>query len=148
MSDTGPVPDARSSADTGDPPGDHVAGAVFSALADPTRRAVLRAVAGRDGATATSLAARLPVSRQAVTKHLRALADAGLVRSERQGREQRFVATPGPLDEAVAWMAAVGAAWDDRLERLHHLVEDPAPGANRGAGPGTGGDGPDGVTLG
>ena len=91
---------------------------VFAALADPTRRQILQAVGRRGEVTATELSADLPVSRQAVVKHLQALAAAGLVGSERVGREQRFRLTPAPLDEALRWMVDVGAAWDDRLERL------------------------------
>ena len=91
---------------------------MFSALADPTRRAVLRAVAGRGTATATELTSEIDVTRQAVAKHLRILEDAGLVAPERAGREQRYRVTPAPFTDAVAWMAEVGAAWDTRLERL------------------------------
>ncbi|HEX2576260.1 MAG TPA: metalloregulator ArsR/SmtB family transcription factor [Aquihabitans sp.] len=97
---------------------------VFAALADPTRREILRVVGSRSGTTATELAADLPVTRQAVAKHLGALADAGLVRSERVGREQRYRLTPAPLDEALRWMVDVGAAWDDRLERLRRRFDD------------------------
>ena len=94
------------------------ADAVFSALADPTRRTVLDTVAAREGVTATQLAADLPVSRQAVAKHLQVLADAELVAGERAGRETRWRATPAPLHDAIAWMAQVGSAWDDRLAAL------------------------------
>jgi ArsR family transcriptional regulator, cadmium/lead-responsive transcriptional repressor len=97
--------------------------AVFAALADPTRRRILEAVASTDGLTATDAAADLPVSRQAVVKHLQALADAGLVAAERHGREQRYRITPGPLTGAMAWMADVGAAWDERLARLRTRLE-------------------------
>ena len=97
--------------------------AVFAALGDPTRRRVLEVVAQTDGVTATDVAAGLPVSRQAVVKHLQSLADAGLVAAERRGREQRYRLTPGPLTEAMAWMADVGSAWDDRLARLRTRLE-------------------------
>lgn len=96
---------------------------VFAALADPTRREVLRAVASGQDLTATQVAASLPVSRQAVVKHLQVLAAAGLVAAERHGREQRFRVTPAPLDDALRWMVGVGAAWDDRLARLRRHVE-------------------------
>jgi DNA-binding transcriptional ArsR family regulator len=81
---------------------------------------VLQAVAAATtgSATATELASDLPVSRQAVVKHLQALADAGLVAGERHGREQRYRVTPEPITAAMAWMADVGAAWDRRLARL------------------------------
>ncbi len=94
------------------------AGAVFDALADPTRRAVLRNVAERGPLTATELAAALPVTRQAVAKHLAVLREAGLVRTARAGRELRYTATPGPMAEAGRWLERTGAAWDDRLGRL------------------------------
>ena len=93
-------------------------GPVFQALADPTRRAVLRDLTDAGTATATQLAHTLPVSRQAVVKHLQLLADAGLVVSERHGREQRYAPSPEALRDAMAWMVDVGARWDDRLDRL------------------------------
>ena len=92
--------------------------AVFAALADPTRREVLRAVASGEASTATELAAQLPISRQAVAKHLDQLRQAQLVDAHRSGRETRFEATPAPLSDAMAWMADVGARWDRSLERL------------------------------
>ena len=91
---------------------------MFAALGDPTRRDVVQALAEAGSATATELAGRFPISRQAVVKHLGALGEAGLVVGEREGREVRYRLTPGPLNDAVSWMAAVGAAWDDRLARL------------------------------
>jgi ArsR family transcriptional regulator, cadmium/lead-responsive transcriptional repressor len=96
--------------------------AVFAALADPTRRDVLRAVAERGPVTATALAGGLPVSRQAVAKHLGLLRDAGLVAAERSGRETRFVARTEPLGELADWAAQTGRRWDARLARLaEHL---------------------------
>jgi DNA-binding transcriptional ArsR family regulator len=97
-------------------------GAVFEALGDPTRREVMRRLAQDGPATATQLAADLPVSRQAVAKHLAALEDAGLVEGEREGRERRFRLTPAPLSEAAEWMADVGAEWDQRLRRLRRRL--------------------------
>jgi DNA-binding transcriptional ArsR family regulator len=94
------------------------AGAVFAALADPTRRAVLAMVGQRGPLTATELAARLPVSRQAVTKHLDALHGAGLVERDKHGRDVRYELRSQPLDDAAAWMADVGTAWDRRLTAL------------------------------
>jgi DNA-binding transcriptional ArsR family regulator len=98
-------------------------GDVFAALADPNRRALLGFLAARETATATELAAELPVTRQAVAKHLAALDAAGLVEGERRGRETRYRLTPEPLAGAMRWMADVGAAWDDRLDRLGRLLE-------------------------
>ena len=93
-------------------------GLVFAALADPTRREVLRHVAERGPVTATELAGELPVTRQAVAKHLAVLQDAGLVAAHREGRENRFTATTAPLAAAERWLADAGRAWDDRLARL------------------------------
>ena len=90
---------------------------VFAALADPNRRRLLAAVASSP-ATATELAGDLPISRQAVVKHLSALADAGLLERERRGREVRYRMTPQPLSDAVGWMAEVGGQWDQRLAGL------------------------------
>jgi DNA-binding transcriptional ArsR family regulator len=99
---------------------------VFGALSDPRRRELLRAIAEQPQATATQLAAELPISRQAVLKHLTALADAGLVDRHRSGREVRYRVTPQPLSDAVSWMAGVGAQWDKRLARLQRqLGSDP-----------------------
>jgi DNA-binding transcriptional ArsR family regulator len=91
---------------------------IFEALGDAGRRALVEAVAARGDATATELAAELPISRQAVSKQLVALEDAGLLRSTRSGRETRYEVTPEPLGDAVAWMVDVGAAWDERLAKL------------------------------
>jgi DNA-binding transcriptional ArsR family regulator len=96
--------------------------AVFDALGDPGRRSLVREIAARGDATATELAAELPVTRQAVAKQLSALADAGLLRATRSGRETRYAVTPEPLGDAVAWMAEIGARWDDRLARLGRSV--------------------------
>ena len=96
---------------------------VFAALADPSRRHLLETLARRE-ATVTQLAADLPVTRQAVAKHLAALREAGLVDARRAGRETRYRLTPGPLEEALGWIADVGGAWDTRLTALRrHLVE-------------------------
>jgi DNA-binding transcriptional ArsR family regulator len=99
-------------------PGDEHVGAVFAALADPTRRDVLRSLASRPELTASRLAGELPMTRQAVAKHLGALERAGLVTARRAGRETRYVLTPAPLGEAMAWMRDVEAEWDGRLDRL------------------------------
>ena len=100
-------------------------GQVFSALADAHRRHVLGYLAEHGTATATELTGELPMTRQAVSKHLATLADAGLVAAERRGRETRYSLTPEPLADAAAWMAEVGAAWDSRLAALRrHLSDD------------------------
>jgi DNA-binding transcriptional ArsR family regulator len=95
---------------------------VFDALGDPTRRHIVESLA-RGEASATQLAADLPVTRQAVAKHLSALRDAGLVESRRQGRETLYRVNAEPLDKAAAWIVRVGGEWDARLERLRALVE-------------------------
>jgi DNA-binding transcriptional ArsR family regulator len=109
-------------------------GRVFDALADPNRRYVLEALAERETATATELAAELPVTRQAVAKHLAALNEAGLVESRREGRETRYELTPAPLGVAMDWMAGVGAQWDSRLAALQrHLTGAGSPKRRGGA---------------
>ena len=83
---------------------------VFGALADPNRRQVIGYLSEQGTATATELSGELPMTRQAVAKHLATLADAGLVESERQGRETRYRLT------------VAGREWDDRLDALRrHL---------------------------
>jgi DNA-binding transcriptional ArsR family regulator len=96
--------------------------AVFTALADPTRRQVLRLVAERGPASATALERALPVSRQAIVKHLGTLSRAGLVVGHRQGQEVQYALVPAPLEDAAAWLAELEASWDQRLERLRALL--------------------------
>jgi DNA-binding transcriptional ArsR family regulator len=96
---------------------------VFSALSDPGRRRLLETLAGRESASLTELTAHLPVTRQAVSKHLAALGEAGLVESSRSGRETRYRLTPQPLTEALSWMERIGGQWDERLAGLRdHLT--------------------------
>jgi DNA-binding transcriptional ArsR family regulator len=97
--------------------------AVFEALADATRREVLTLVGRQGPVTATELAAQLPVSRQAVAKHLDALRTAGLVERGKHGRDVRYGLKPGGLENAGAWMDEVGAAWDRRLAALAKRAE-------------------------
>jgi DNA-binding transcriptional ArsR family regulator len=100
---------------------DHV-DAVFEALADATRRRVMSCLADLGSASPTEIASRLPVTRQAVSKHLLSLGEAGLVTFVREGRETQYRLTPGPLTDAMSWMADVGAEWDQRLAALRsHL---------------------------
>ena len=94
------------------------AAAVFEALADPTRREVLTLVGQHGPVTATELAEQLPVSRQAVAKHLHALRTAGLVDREKRGRDVRYGLNPSGLDGASRWMDDVGVAWERRLALL------------------------------
>ncbi len=104
--------------------------AVFSALADERRRSLVEVLAARGSATATELAVGLPVTRQAVAKHLASLGEAGLVAMTRSGREVRYRLTPEPLEDAVAWIERVGASWDERLAALErHLADGSRPDA-------------------
>jgi DNA-binding transcriptional ArsR family regulator len=113
------------------------AGAVFGALADPTRRYVVRCLAEGGPVTATELAERLPITRQAVAKHLAALHQAGLVERAKEGRETRYRLTPDPFTDAVAWMAEVGDGWERRLDALRTHVDSRSGSQFRGQGPGT-----------
>ena len=95
------------------------ADAVFSALSDATRRSLYATLGERGEATATDLARELPVTRQAIQKHLGTLAAGG---HETRGREVLYRPTPAPMSEALAWMAEVGAQWDDRLAALERQL--------------------------
>jgi DNA-binding transcriptional ArsR family regulator len=97
--------------------------AVFVALADPTRRQLLERLA-MGPTTATGLSVRFPLTRQAVVKHLGALADAGMVAKERHGREVHYHLESAPLNEATAWLTTIGARWERRLLRLKRYVEE------------------------
>jgi DNA-binding transcriptional ArsR family regulator len=97
--------------------------ALWVAVADPTRRRVLDALLERGEATTTTLAEGLPVTRQAVAKHLAVLARVGLVASRRHGREVRYTVRPERLDDAAEAMARVAAQWDTRLARIKRLAE-------------------------
>ena len=94
---------------------------LFAALADPTRRAVFERLSSQGPASATTLATELPVSRQAVAKHLAALDEAGLVERTTVGREVRYAAVIDPLTDVTSWVSRVGAEWDARLSRLRDL---------------------------
>ncbi|HEY3944703.1 MAG TPA: metalloregulator ArsR/SmtB family transcription factor [Solirubrobacteraceae bacterium] len=100
--------------------------AVFTALSDPTRRRVVEVLSQRPSVTASGLAQELPITRQAIAKHLTTLVDAGLVSAAHEGRETRYRLTPEPLAGAMRWMASAGARWDQRLARLaQRLAEQP-----------------------
>jgi DNA-binding transcriptional ArsR family regulator len=96
---------------------------LWSAIADPTRRRLLDVLLAEGQATATTLAGELPVTRQAVAKHLAVLDRAGLVEGRRQGREVRYAVRPERLDAATRWMTRVAAEWDDRLAAIKRLAE-------------------------
>jgi DNA-binding transcriptional ArsR family regulator len=99
-------------------------GLVLAALADPTRRTMIESLL-RDGTTSVPrLSADLPISRQAVAKHLATLDHAGLVeRAPAAGREVRYRLRDGALEPATAWLTRTEAAWDERLARLKRAVE-------------------------
>lgn len=98
--------------------------AVFNALSDPTRRHVIELLSQRRSVTASSLAHELPITRQAISKHLATLVQAGLVSAAHEGRETRYRLTPEPLTGAMRWMASAGARWDERLARLARGLGD------------------------
>jgi len=105
-----------------------VAGAAFpasalSALADPTRQQILELLSEHGPQSASALAMRLPITRQAVAKQLGILTEAGLVHAERDGREVRFDIVAGRAADAASWLAATADRWQQRLERLHRLVD-------------------------
>jgi DNA-binding transcriptional ArsR family regulator len=107
--------------------------AVFEALSDSTRRTVMRMLSDRGPRSATELAEDLPVTRQAVAKHLAALSEAGLVEvAEVEGREKRYRLTPAPLADAAWWMASLDAQWEERLDRLRELLGEPRGGRRQG----------------
>jgi DNA-binding transcriptional ArsR family regulator len=91
---------------------------LFGALSDPTRRTLFERLLKQGPDTATRLAEHTTLSRQAIVKHLQALVDAGLARSERDGREVRYAATPEPLATVIAWLTESSANWDRRLAKL------------------------------
>jgi DNA-binding transcriptional ArsR family regulator len=96
-----------------------VAQDVFTALADPSRRAILAALASGGPATATDLAARLPITRQAIAKHLALLAEAGLVAAEAgERRRVRYRLRSAPMQVAQQYLAALARDWDSQLDAL------------------------------
>ena len=95
---------------------------VFLALADPTRRKMIEQLSVLGPVTITQLTEVFPITRQAVTKHLETLHDAGLVETERRGRERIVTFRPEPLREATDWVAAVEARWDRRLAALAQFL--------------------------
>ena len=101
-----------------------VAQEVFTALADPSRRAILAALAAGGPATATDLAAQLPISRQAITKHLVLLAEAGLVVAEPGERRRiRYRLDSAPMTVAQQFLAALARDWDGPLAALRHRLD-------------------------
>lgn len=95
---------------------------LWSAIGDPTRRRILDLLLAGDG-TATTLSEQLPVTRQAVAKHLAVLDRVTLVRGTAAGREKRYRVNDAQLARAVAQLASVGSAWDARLKRIKQIAE-------------------------
>jgi DNA-binding transcriptional ArsR family regulator len=113
------------------PPADHeaIAEQVFSALADPSRRAILAALAAGGPATATDLAGRLPITRQAIAKHLALLTEAGLVTAEPgERRRVRYRLRSAPMQVAQQFLAALARDWDSPLGALQDHLDRTAPG--------------------
>ncbi|WP_284744870.1 MULTISPECIES: ArsR/SmtB family transcription factor [Amycolatopsis] len=96
---------------------------LWSAIGDPTRRRMLDLLLSQGSATATSLSEHLPVTRQAVAKHLTVLDRVGLVHASTAGREKHYRVDEAQLARAVAQLADVGAAWDARLRRIKRIAE-------------------------
>lgn len=102
-------------------------GPVFAALADPTRRHVVETLVREGSTSVPALRSALPISRQAIAKHLAALGDAGLIERapDARGREVRYRLRAGALAPASTWLDETAAAWDERLTRLKSAVEGP-----------------------
>lgn len=96
---------------------------LWSAVGDPIRRTVLDLLLAEGEGTATSLSEQLPVSRQAVSKHLAVLDRVGLVHHVAAGRERRWSVDEEQLARAAAQLASVGSAWDGRLRRIARIAE-------------------------
>ena len=102
---------------------DQVDDDLWSAIGDPTRRRLLDLLLTEGGGTATTLGQQLPVTRQAVAKHLGVLDRVGLVRATPAGREKRYRVDDAQLARAVAQLSSVGSAWDARLQRIKRIAE-------------------------
>jgi len=96
---------------------------VFSALGDETRWSILQAL-GEGDASASALAGRLPVSRQAIAKHLAVLEEVGLVQPMRVGREVRYQVVGSQLSDAARRLEAIGTAWENRLATIKEIAEE------------------------
>jgi DNA-binding transcriptional ArsR family regulator len=104
--------------------------AVLTALADPTRRQLLDLLAAHGRGTATTLAESLPVTRQAVVKHLAVLDAAGLFTGVKVGREVRYTVRPEALDATARDLAALASNWDQRLAKIKRAAEAAEPGTD------------------
>lgn len=113
---------------------------LWSAIGDPTRRRLLDLLLSDGRGTATSLSERLPVTRQAVAKHLGVLDQAGLVHGTTEGREKLYRVDQAQLARAVGQLMEVGTAWDGRLGRIRRIAERIQRQADGASDPGAGGD--------
>ncbi|MGG4493973.1 ArsR/SmtB family transcription factor [Brevibacillus reuszeri] len=107
---------------------------VFQAIADPTRRKLLELLTEQEMAV-TAISSHFPMSRTAVSKHLRILSEGGLVKEQKIGRETRYRMQPEPLQELKSWLAYYERFWDNKLHALKRLVEDDPGSANTPSGP-------------
>ncbi|MEV0796922.1 MULTISPECIES: metalloregulator ArsR/SmtB family transcription factor [unclassified Kribbella] len=96
---------------------------LWSAVGDPTRRRMLDLLLANGGGTATGLSDQLPVTRQAVAKHLAVLERVGLVHAKPSGRERRYTVDESQLSRAIAQLTSVSDAWDRRLQRIKRIAE-------------------------
>jgi DNA-binding transcriptional ArsR family regulator len=96
---------------------------VFQAIADPTRRKILELLAKKDLAV-TEISSQFPMSRTAVSKHLRILTEAKLVNGQKIGREKRYTLQPEPIKEIKNWLSYFDQYWDNKLQILQYLVEN------------------------
>jgi DNA-binding transcriptional ArsR family regulator len=94
---------------------------LFGALGDPTRRSLFERLSTGGPASASQLAHELPITRQAIAKHISTLESAGLVTRQGAGREVRFVANPERLDDLGSWSARVNRQWQERIQRLTEM---------------------------
>ncbi|MED1721913.1 metalloregulator ArsR/SmtB family transcription factor [Brevibacillus parabrevis] len=99
---------------------------VFQAIADPTRRKLLQLLTDQE-MPVTAISRHFPISRTAVSKHLRILSEAGLVKEQRVGRETRYRMQPEPLAELKSWLSYYDRFWDNKLTALKRLVETEQP---------------------
>lgn len=100
---------------------------MFFALGDETRLSVVRKLAAGVALSATALSEGAPMTRQAIVRHLQVLEGAGLVTSERRGREVLYALEARRLDEARVFLEGISAGWDRAIDRLRDMVEEPPP---------------------
>jgi DNA-binding transcriptional ArsR family regulator len=102
----------------------YAAAEVFAALGDPTRLALVNQLCDGSTRSISQLTDGTNLSRQGITKHLRVLQDAGLVRSEKSGRESRYTYNPQPIHDARSYIDVVSRQWDQSLGRLKSFIEN------------------------